>query len=605
MSYLSYPRINFSGRFFTDPSTVNNDPTHYVVENTKPSPWQNPKGLHRFQFKDCWITSVISSKGQVQDNLVGLPIQTTEKPSPAKIVDLDVYQQGVPTIYGMEVEIPIGDGISLIGKMDPAVLNHLWWLAVLPTRSWGDPEYGQDSFGGDMNASGFYQSVLRVKTETWPQQGNSALLEELKAKTVQEDGCYLLSIRFIVDGYRNVPEDQQYQTGRILGAIGPVYPNEPRYNPGVRWLHGREQVRTDPWYYPTFYKCPFYLDEGRNMLVVDLANGICREKAGGGPVDLGDLSVWVKGEDEKFIFLGNLDYSEFCANAYSHLAELPIKPSWIELVRNKEIILKTSRTDIGEQVIFSEDPNAYQIEVEMRPVRMSGTPGTKTQVGAFVSRLGQPQKGIVLDCQVVSVHGNTPGATVPPTNPGNTLQAEGALMAMALPTDEFGFATIQLEVLLNPGFRTPLLDGQLYFINLRPRGSSQEYPVPQNAMISALVWSAYTINDNPSWEEILEIFEGYVKLFPGMTEKVDLSDYHTFNIFSFNPPWSHGYGENNPGPLGIQSGAIPFYLSRDLDDPRYMPVTRDLSPEKVLTVMHFIKNLQSGKTSTNPSPAQP
>ncbi|MBC6365675.1 hypothetical protein [Algoriphagus sp. AK58] len=605
MSYFSFPRINFSGRFFTDPSTVNNDPTHYEVDNTRPSPWQNPKGLHRFQLRDCLVTSVIGTSGQVQDNLVGLPILTTDMPSPAKIVDLDVYQQGVPTIFGMEVEIPIDSSTRLKGKVDPAVLNHLWWLAVLPTRSWSDSDYGQDSFGGDMNACGFYQSIIRVKTQDWPKQGNSAALDELKTKTVQEDGYYLLSIRFIVDGYRNVPEDQHYQTGRILGALGPVYPNEPRYNPGVRWLQGREQVKTDPWYYPTFYKCPFFLDETRKMLVVDLANGICREKAGGGPVDLGDLSVWVKTKDGKHQLLGNLDYSEFCANTYSHIAELPIKSDWLELVRNNPILLKTSRTDIGDPEIFKEDPNAYQIEVEVRPVRMSGNPGAKAQVKAYVSQLGKPKAGVLLDCQVVSVHGNTPGATVPPSNPGNTMQAEGALMAQSQPTDANGFATITLVVLADPGFRTPLLDGQLYFINLRPQGTSQEFPVDQNAMISCLVWSQYQVNENPSWDEILRIFQGYVKLFPGMTEKVDLSDFHTFNIFSFNPPWSRGYNDPNPGPLGIQNGAIPYYLSREVTDPRYMPVTRDLSPEKILTVMHFIKNLQSGNSYSTPSSTQP
>ena len=29
MSYLNRPRINLGGTFFTDPSTINNNPAHY------------------------------------------------------------------------------------------------------------------------------------------------------------------------------------------------------------------------------------------------------------------------------------------------------------------------------------------------------------------------------------------------------------------------------------------------------------------------------------------------------------------------------------------------------------------------------------------------
>ena len=54
MSYLDWPRIHLGG-FFTDPSTVNNDPDHYKADNTRPSPWQDPKGLHRFKFVDVKV----------------------------------------------------------------------------------------------------------------------------------------------------------------------------------------------------------------------------------------------------------------------------------------------------------------------------------------------------------------------------------------------------------------------------------------------------------------------------------------------------------------------------------------------------------------------
>jgi hypothetical protein len=602
MSYLSYPRINFGGRFFTDPSTVNNDPTHYEVGNTRPSPWQNPNGLHRFQLIDCAIRSVINANGQTSDPLVGQPVSTTDKPSAAKIADLDVYQQNVPTIYGMQFSIPIGNNAALVGTVDPAVLNHIWWLSVLATRSWSDSDYGHNSFGGDMNACGVYQSVIRVEESAWPEAGASPALDELKSKTLLENGAYLLSLRFVVDGYRNVPEDKNYQTGRLIGSIGPLEKSEPRYNPGARWLIGRPQVKTDPWYYPTFFKCPFVIDRERKLLVIDLANGICRQTAGGGPVDLGTLIAKVQYSNQPELELGEVDYSEFSVENNSQIAEIPLTDEQIILVESNGISLYTSRTDIGDQEVFKEQPETVNIEVEIRPIRMTGQPGTKTQTRVFVSKMGIPLAGTQLALEVISVHGDTPGATVPPSNPGNTPQADGALNAIITETDAQGFALVNLEVLKNPGFRTPQLDGQLYFIQLWDPNQPKPTDFSQVAIISCLVWSAYVVNENPAFEEIENLLSGYVKLFPGMTEKINLIDIKSFEVFAKNPPWEfYGVG---PGPLGIASGAIGFFMTRDFNDTRYMPVTRDMSPEKQLTILHYIKNIQSSpapESNSNPS----
>ena len=39
-NYMDPPRINIAGKFFANPSTVNNDPKHYTDEDKRPSPWQ-------------------------------------------------------------------------------------------------------------------------------------------------------------------------------------------------------------------------------------------------------------------------------------------------------------------------------------------------------------------------------------------------------------------------------------------------------------------------------------------------------------------------------------------------------------------------------------
>ncbi|MBL7811879.1 MAG: hypothetical protein JNL57_06610 [Bacteroidetes bacterium] len=611
MSYLHIPRIHFSGRFFTDPSTVNNDPTHYLPDVTKPSPWQNPDGQHRFQFLDCMVTSVLGPSGYMgSDALLGANVLTTDNPAPARLVDLDVYQQAVSAIYGLQLQFGQTNGKSLTMAMDMATLNYVWFNAVLPKRAWDSADYDQDSFGGDMNAAGWFQSVLRINASDWVDTGSDAL-NLLKQQTLQVNGQYLVSIRIVVDGYRNVPEDAQYQTGRITGAIGPVFANEPLYNPGQRWINPRAfDANKDLWFYPSFNPAAFMVDSGRKKLVIDLANSICRQNAGGPPVDLGTLNALVTGmPDVPPVQLGNVDYSDFSYSNNSMLAELDLSDSQITDLQQGCLQLIMSRTDLGNPIVMEETYTGNHFAVEVRPIRMSGTPGATASTQVYVSCKGRKVTGKQMACVVVSVHGTTPGATVPPTNPGNTSQADGALQASLSETDENGFATLTLTVLKDPGQRTPELDGQLYFVvAYDPAVPPPDWnnPTPgmqpplQDQMASVLVFSQYTVNTNPEWAEIQAMMEPYVKLYPAMTKQLDLSDAHSFMIFALNPPWSKVYNDNNPGPLGIVAGAIPYYMSRSVDDPRFMPISRDLSPEKILTIMHYVQILQKSQLSPKP-----
>jgi hypothetical protein len=598
MSYLDIPRIHFGGRFFTDPSTVNNDPTHYEPDVTTPSPWQNPTGQHRFQFRNCLIRSAVDSNGFVSnDPVIGSPVISTDQPDPAKIVDLDVYQQSVPTIYGLQLQITVGTQ-SIVGTLDPVVLNLVWFNSVLPKRSWEDGDYVQDSYGGDMNACGVFQSVLRFNAADWPVT-SSTVLNTLRSTTMSVNNQYLVSLKFVVDGYENVPQDSQYLTGRIVGTLGPLFANEPLYNPGQRWLMPRAFAKDDPWNSPSFNNCPFKVDVQRNKLVLDLANSICRQSAGGPPVDLGTLNATVVTPDPVAVSLGIVDYSEFAYDNNAHITEVSLNAAQVQVLQQGTLNLSMSRTDIGAQGILTEPIDSkIQFAAEQRPITMAGDPGTTTTTKVYISQRGVPLQGKQLQVLVESVHGNTPGATVPPSNPGDTPQADGALKATITPSDQFGFATVTLQVLKDPGQRTPELDGQLYFINVVDPDLpipvwTSDNPPPQDRMISCVVFSQYTVNQNPAWEEIQSMMAPYMKLYPGMKSRIDLANFDTFKLFARNPNW-HAYGPNPvAGPLGIVAGAIPYYMAMPITDPRYMPISRDLSPNKVMTIMYFIKYLQT------------
>ena len=597
MSYLDIPRIHFGGQFFTDPSTINNDPTHYDPNCKTPSPWQNPNGQHRFQFVNCLIKAATDMNGDVPDDpIIGCSIITTDNPSPARIVDIDVYQQAVSALYGLELKITLPDGNSIVGKVDTPVLNDVSFFVVLPTRSWESGDYVQDSFGGDMNAAGWFQSVIRVKIDAWSDL-SSPVLNALRSKTKIEDGHYLISIKFELDGYQNVPQDKDYLHGRIVGTLGPVFDNEPLYNPGQRWMQPRAFSDSDPWNYPSFNRCPFKVDNERKKLVLDLANSICRQTAGGDPVDLGTLTAMVSNVDPPNVTIGNVDYSAFTYDKTAHITELDLTDEQLNILQNGALSLVMSKSNLGVPVILNENFGTPLYCVEVRPVRMEGNPGTTATSKVYVSKNGRPLANKKLDVFVEGVKGTTPGATVPPTNPGNTTQGDGALTAEISASDENGFATVTLTVAKNPGKRTVELDGQLYFVIVydpdEPMPDWSKVTPQQDTMLSVLVWSQYEVNPNPKWEEIQSIFAPYMKLFPSMKSQIDLTDLNTFTIFTNNPPWDHSYNEPNPGPLGINAGAIPYYFTRDFNDPRFMPITRDLSPSKIMTVLHFCKNLQN------------
>ncbi|MES2649095.1 MAG: hypothetical protein V4717_19615 [Bacteroidota bacterium] len=620
MSYLDIPRIHFGGRFFSDPSTVNNDPTHYNPEVTNPSPWQTPNGQHRFEFYNCYVKSVMGSEGYIEnDPIIGSPVTSVTSigtgvdknpqvpavrsgKGPARIVDLDVYQQGVSTIYGLQITINAGNQ-SITGIVDPPTLNNAWFNAVLPTRSWKDADYDQDSFGGDMNACGVFQSALRINVSDWPETA-SDVLNKLRLKTLVKNNQYLLSFKFTVDGFRNTPENADYLTGRVVGAIGPVFANEPLYNPGQRWLMPRTFTQQDPWNSPSFNNCCFKVDINRKVLVLDMANSICRQNAGGPPVDLGELRATVVTIEPVAVGLGLVDYSEFAYDNNAHITEIPLNEAQINVLEQGKLVLSMSRTDLGNQAVLTEAEDVdVDFAVEVRPIRMSGDPGTTTTTTVYVSKKGVPLAFMQLAIYLESTHGGMGGVTAGPSDKGNTPQAHGAIQASISESDAYGFATVSITVLKDPGQRTPELDGQLYFLIIYdPKLPHPEwkniwpdttYFPPQDKTISCLVFSQYAVNQNPGWELVQSMMAPYMKLYASMRYQLDLTDLHSFTLFSNNPPWSHGYNDPRIGPLGIVAGAIPYYMSFDFNDPRFMPITRDMSDAKILTVMYFVKKLQS------------
>jgi hypothetical protein len=258
----------------------------------------------------------------------------------------------------------------------------------------------------------------------------------------------------------------------------------------------------------------------------------------------------------------------------------------------------TSRTDIGADTsVLREPDDGWFMAADARVMRLSGdaTDPAGTGVTALrVTRFGTPVAGAEVAVQITPVHGGTPGATVPPYNPGDTAQADGAITAAAAPTDADGWSRLTVSVVRDPGARTPELDGQLYFLWPYPAGSAVPAQGEQECTISVLAWSDYPVNATPAWSEIAALMTPYAKLYPFMRNKIDLTDQHSFTIFIDNPPWCPFYtSDPSYNVQGINRGAIAYFMTRPITDPRFMPVSRDLSPARIQTVLNYIRNALS------------
>jgi hypothetical protein len=163
-------------------------------------------------------------------------------------------------------------------------------------------------------------------------------------------------------------------------------------------------------------------------------------------------------------------------------------------------------------------------------------------------------------------------------------------------------------VMHDPGSRTSQLDGQLYYIMVYDPADGppdmQHVPPRQETLISCIVFSQY--NETPSWETVKAIMTPYAKLYPGMTDQIDLTQEQAFFTFAVNPSW-HAYEKNVvpyvlPDGRKIAAGAIPYLMTREFNDPRFMPVTRDLSPDKLLHILTYIADIQAGVEPTPPPP---
>lgn len=191
MSYLSQPKIHFSGQFRADPSTVNNTPDNFNPNNNFPpldgigstdnvQTYWNPNGTGQFLL-DCTITDVDESLTNLA--LVGMSLRSTPTCPlhSAKIVDLDPMQQNVSELWALKLQLGGENGFPF-GDYHVTAYTDIWIQVIA----------GQ----GDYAGSGIYQSTLTFEQTTIAANPRLAdLLNAMGGKTNE------LSIAFVLRSF--------------------------------------------------------------------------------------------------------------------------------------------------------------------------------------------------------------------------------------------------------------------------------------------------------------------------------------------------------------------------------------------------------------------
>ena len=574
MSYLDVPRLHFAGTFRADPSTVNNTPQNFdpaTSINPQNAGW-NPGGTGQWQILNCTVQSVVYDDGTIcssstEDSVIGSPVQGTDQPQIAKLVDLDSEQQMVSEIYGFQVRLGASSEASaFVGNFEVAAFSDIWFRA-------------QAGDGGDAPMGAFYQSVL--SGIEWGDVSNSRFLKKLMAASPN-----LLSIKFNLDGINMDSSSPNFTLGRIVGTIGPAVPEEPQHFVAGRLLRSAPGTSTDPNLQPMalqgtppgspMFFAPCRIDETRQVLLLDLGNSISTTTPGG-PVNpaLGDLQLAILPDNAPPVLLGLVNYQ--APNWYPATAgiqEFPLTNEQFNQASTAPLgIVQLNADGSTRAPLLQEDANGLFVRADTFVFRLN--PGETGKVDFWATRFGRPapqqQINLAQDPTTVNQMQSPPNPqNIPIGTPASALYTITGPFPTTVTTDNLGLASITLSA-SDPGNPRQFIDGQVYGVSyiLAASATGNDNADPSN-FLSVLVFNSYQQPANPTWQDVQPIFAQYAKLYPFMTTGVGI------NL---------GLYEDVKNNLA----AIKAVLSLPKTDPGYMQVTRDMSRDKVKMILNWIE----------------
>ncbi len=566
MSYLDLPRLHFFGTFLANPSTLDNTPANYNLQPPLVPLW-NPDGSHAWQFPSCAVQTVVGPSGTgTGDPLVGTPVASTDSPSTAKLVDLDTEQQMVSTIFGLQVQVGSAASGTFVGTFQPVPFMDIF-MRIL-------------GIGPDTVFSAYYQSVL--ESVQWSPSPASPILQAL-----QKVSPNTLSIKFVVDDFQDDSSSPNFTLGRVAGTIGPYFPGEP-----INFVAGRllrpQTILSGPAgpgdqgnsSLPINY-APAKVDSQRSVAIFDFGNTFPAVYPGANapatpplpfanpqPADLGTLQAALLAPRGALV-LGTIDNTGAAYQATAGIQEFPLTADQLTQVQggNASGSLPAALLAVVQQaagqlqpVLLVEDGNATTLSVT--PIVCRLNPGESVEISLVATSFSAPAANQTIYLQI----NNSllqPGGGFPVGVPAGVLQ-----LPASVTTDANGNASFTVTASpQGPGNPRGPIDGQVYGIGFSWQLDGNPDP---NVVVSVHVYDQVAVPAQPTWwQDVEPILRPYNDLFPFMSRMINLDRYQA-----------------------VKSNAqeIATRMQYPLTDPRYMPVTRDISDAKKQIVLTWIAN---------------
>lgn len=578
MAYLTGPRLNFTGKFIADVSTVNNFPSNYDGANYTAADYANwgigywnPYGTGVWRLADCAVTGAVRGDGTAVtgDPVLSMTVADADDQPPGKMVDLDSEQQAVSAIWGLVVRLVGDDGqAALRSNFAVASFTDMW------QRTWTPGSLPQHKLHPACMYGATWQSVLTDLA--WGDVATSPFLKELQ-QAAGKDG--LLSIKFNVAGYNagywigddgtRYPPLPDFTMGLITGTIGVATPDEPRFfSLGRKLQPSQPQSRSVP---TPFYYATAVVNEPRKALTIDLGNSIPFKEWRGDLV--GDtLQVGYLDAARTFQPLGEVTPDNAWYERTAGIADIALTDEQLKAVVGSPLAVRKAGADT---LLGQEAADGKALRADQFVFRMS--PGDTTDTTVWATRFGKPlaNAGVALAFDNSSLGGDD---TDPPVG-----TPPGALTFPAsVTTDADGKAAVQFAA-TDPGCPRAMddIDGQVYGVRPTLAGAGADSYANPWDFISFLLWSGYDIPEEPTWEaDIRPILTQYANLYPVMLPVLNMADYDSV--------CKHLY-------------SLQYAMSLPEENPNYMPAVRDLSPNKKAAVLKWAANPVRGEPAPKPA----
>ncbi len=577
MSYLHNPKFVFTGDFLSDVSTVNNDPAKYNNNTFQPNfqipgqgssnGWWNPEGGAIFSLQDCNIKKAVYRDGssiEASDDLIGQFIKCAEGRASGKMVDLDPQMQMVSELWGIKLRIMNKAGDLLL-------------LGDLTTTGFRDLQTRQTA-GAHVNGQPLGGSWPSTLTNIiWGDAvSKNRFMSELKATTEQNK----LSVNLNGFGYYYAhASNGRFSLGRMLGAIGPWFIGEPETMSPSRKLYGIAKVGGNVYFKSTNFivnndKVTF--DFGQSFPIanslgrIDFNQHLIAAVSHKALTNQPAAPITISKSD--FTVLNKITYEtgDNWLMDTGGIISIDINAEGAKKLMDNQLILLTINSSGAYVILAREALGGFVLKADNYVQRIDADQSSSVKFYAWEWGNPIPNKDINISLQAPTAI--TPISSANPIYfvPGNNYPKKGISYEKKITTDKSGMAEMKLT---GNRINQPrdYLPGQLYFLDYALANVDSENAsglIPD--MVNIHLRSHFKIPKNPVWEDIAYEMTQFSNLYPIMSKYfIDLSD---------------------PQALIANKEILTFAFTREITDPLYMPVTRDLSDAKRLTILKWLQN---------------